>query len=225
MKPATITPSSCCCIGQSQFCKPQLAGPGVRTLRQKASQEQGATIIEVMIAVALFLIIMVGGMNFFALPRGELARQKQQRLAVIIAAERLERLKALGYDELTKAYSETATAVTLGALTAQRTTTITEIDDAADGLAGSDSDAETTDYKQVDIEVAWTSTRRRQIALSTRISKILYGSVVANQSSGWGRTWGFAMQAEKGPGYLTNSHIFLTDSPRTFLIERTHQTP
>ncbi len=67
-------------------------------MRQKyliAHNQNGTSIVEVMIAIAVFMIIMIGGLNYFTLPQSTVAREKIKRLAFAAAQQRMETLLAL----------------------------------------------------------------------------------------------------------------------------------
>ena len=65
--------------------------------------ETGSSIIEVMIATVVFIIIMVGGLNYYVQPQIiEPARQKIKRLAISSAQSRMEILRALDFTASTK---------------------------------------------------------------------------------------------------------------------------
>ena len=95
--------------------------------------ETGSSIIEVMIATVVFIIIMVGGLNYYVQPRIIIVREKVRRLAVSAGQQRMETLRALDFSAVTSGSNETDTAITLGAISGLRSTTVTSVDDAADG--------------------------------------------------------------------------------------------
>ena len=133
--------------------------------------ETGSSIIEVMIATVVFIIIMVGGLNYYLQPRIIIVREKVRRLAVSAGQQRMETLRALDFSAVTADSNETDTSITLGAINGLRSTTVTLVDDAADGLAGADADADTVDYKTILVTVSWTSGNQQQLAFSTIVSK------------------------------------------------------
>ncbi len=133
--------------------------------------QKGTSIVEVMIAVFVFMIIMVGGLNYFTLPQATVAREKIKRLAFAAAHQRMETLLELDYIAITADSNETATPVTLATRTASRNTTVTEVDDAADGLGGSDADSETVDYKSITIEITWNDGNNKSASITTKVSE------------------------------------------------------
>ncbi|MCH8875174.1 hypothetical protein IH824_20840 [candidate division KSB1 bacterium] len=117
--------------------------------------QPGASIVEVTIAMVVFIIIMVAGVNYYFLPQATIGRQKTKRLVVSAARDKMEKLIALQYAGVTPDSNETNTPVTVGNTTINRTTTITEVDDAADGLSGADADSDTVDYKLITVAMSW----------------------------------------------------------------------
>ena len=123
-----------------------------------------------MIAVVVFIIIMIGGLNYFTLPQATVAREKIKRLAFAAAQQRMETLLALDYTAITADSNETATPVTLATRTASRNTTVTEVDDAADGLGGSDADADLVDYKSITVNITWNDGNNQSASITTKVS-------------------------------------------------------
>ena len=133
--------------------------------------QKGTSIIEVMIAVTVFIIIMIGGLNYFTLPQSTVAREKIKRLAFAAAHQRMETLLALDYTAITADSNEASTPLTLATKAASRNTTVTEVDDAADGLGGSDADSETVDYKSITIEITWNDGNNKSASITTNVSE------------------------------------------------------
>ncbi len=107
----------------------QKAGEDVLSL----PNQDGTTLVEVMVGMLVFLVIMLGGLQYFALPQNIIVRQKLKRLAVSVAQQKMESIIALGYNQITTALNESATVVSLGSINGTRNTTITEFDDLANG--------------------------------------------------------------------------------------------
>ena len=78
--------------------------------------ENGTSMVEVMIAIVVFMIIMVGGLNYFLQPQSMIARQKIKRLAISAAQSRMETLLALDFTQITSDSNETNTSVSLGSI-------------------------------------------------------------------------------------------------------------
>jgi len=77
----------------------------------KSKMRKGITLVEVMLAVLVFVVAVLGTSYAFAFGRGEIKRQEQQRIAVLLAGQGLDELKATEYDEIKQ--GETIKAVTL----------------------------------------------------------------------------------------------------------------
>jgi len=133
--------------------------------------ETGTSLVEVMVAIVVFMIIMVGGLTYFTLPQSTVVRDKIKRLAFAAAHQRMETLLALDYTAITADSNEASIPVTLATKAASRNTTVTEVDDAADGLGGSDADSETVDYKSITIEITWNDGNNKSASITTNVSE------------------------------------------------------
>jgi len=127
-----------------------------------------------MFAIMIFMIIMLGGLQYFTLPQTFVARKKMKRLAVAEAEARIETLLSLGFTGVVTDSNETSTSVALGGRTGTRSTTVVLTDDAADGLAGSDADSDTVDYKTIAVGITWNDGNPQSISVSTRVSAYGY---------------------------------------------------
>ncbi len=121
----------------------------------QTSNEHGMTLIEAMIAIFIFMVIMVGGMNYFTLPKSTIVQQKSKRLAVAAAHQQMEALAALSYVQISTALNETATVIPLGNITGTRATTVRLVDDPADGTGRRDRDGNVVDYKTYTVKISW----------------------------------------------------------------------
>ena len=93
-----------------------------------------------------------------------------KRLAVSEAKQRIETLLALGFTGVKTDSNETSTAVTVASLAGYRSTTITYVDDAADGTGGSDADSDTVDYKSITVKITWNDGTADSVSLDTKVS-------------------------------------------------------
>lgn len=73
--------------------------------------KKGVSLIEVMIAVLITAIVMLGGSMFFASSTGQINLRQQYRAASRLASQKLEEFKAVDYD--TVAEGEVNDSVTL----------------------------------------------------------------------------------------------------------------
>jgi len=65
------------------------------------NSKSGITLIEVMIALIIIAIVILGGGMFFVYGRVQIVREAHRRAATLVASGRLERLKAADYSEIT----------------------------------------------------------------------------------------------------------------------------
>lgn len=73
--------------------------------------KKGVSLVEVMIAVLISAIVMLGGSLFFVSSTGQISLREQYRAASRLASQKLEELKAVDYD--TVADGEVKDSVTL----------------------------------------------------------------------------------------------------------------
>ncbi len=133
--------------------------------------QDGTTIVEAMSAILIFIVIMVGGLHYFFLPQAIFARQKIKRLAIVDARQKMESVATLGYNQVSSALNESGVPVVLGTITGSRTTTITEVDDPADGVGANDADGVLVDYKKITVQISWNDGNNQQISFSTNVSE------------------------------------------------------
>lgn len=144
--------------------------PVLRNVWSLLPDQDGMTLVEVIMAILIFTIVMVGGLNYYTLPQAVIHRAKVKRLAVAAAHQRMETLMAMSYASLTTDLNGSAT-IDLGGTSVTRSTTVTEVDDDADGTGLNDNDANTVDYKMVTIEISWDDGNARKITLRTKVSE------------------------------------------------------
>jgi len=119
----------------------------------KDMNNQGYTLIEVMISATLLAIIVLGTMQYFTLSRWEVEKGIRAQLAWANMASRMEKAIDLGYDALQDSLPETSVSLVLNGIQGYRTTIVTAIDDSSDGLYPIDTDI--PDYLDVTIKFAW----------------------------------------------------------------------
>jgi type II secretion system protein I len=99
--------------------------------------------VEVIVAIVILAVVVIGLMPFMATGRIGVERAAQKRVAVQIAAERLERGRAGGYPALANASG----SVVRDGLTYNWTLTVTTLRaDPADAASS---------YKQAEVSVTW----------------------------------------------------------------------
>lgn len=134
-------------------------------LRRMKNQD-GATLIEVTIAMFIFFVVMVAGGTFFYGGNMMTDRATIRRLAVNKAVERMEWLTSLNYNQL-NGQAEQATVVQLGTVSGFRNTISETIDDSLDGLGGLDMDSNSNDYKKITVEIYWIQSDTQSVVLET----------------------------------------------------------
>jgi len=133
------------------------------------SNNQGYTLVEVMVSATLLAIIVLGTAQYYVVSRWEIEKGIRSQLAWANMASRMEKAIDLGYDSLQDSLSETSRPLTLSGIRGFRTTIITAIDDTADGLAPTDTT--TPDYLQVMVKFAWFNTANVTDSLSCSFSE------------------------------------------------------
>ena len=111
------------------------------------------TLIEVMVAVLIVTIVIIGGSLLFVTGRSQINQQKQYRAATYLAAQKLEELKAGNYGAIT--VGDTEESLSLEDLSYSRSTHTED--------AGS--------YKEVTVTVSWGLTgNEHNVSLVTSIA-------------------------------------------------------
>jgi prepilin-type N-terminal cleavage/methylation domain-containing protein len=115
--------------------------------------KKGVSLVEVMIAVLISVIVMVGGSLFFVSSTNQINLRKQYRAASRLASQKLEEVKAVDYS--TVAVGEVLDSVTLENSSYSRSVVTQDL-----GL-----------YKQVTVNVNWgTGVKANNINLVTYIA-------------------------------------------------------
>ena len=114
---------------------------------------QGYTLVEVMVSATLLAIIVLGTIQYFTLSRWQVEKGIRSQLAWANMASRMEKAIDLGYEVLQDSLPETSVPLTLSGIQGYRTTVVTGIDDSSDGLAPTDTTI--PDYLDVTITFAW----------------------------------------------------------------------
>jgi Tfp pilus assembly protein PilV len=122
------------------------------TIKRRKSAA-AVTLIEVMVAVLIVTIVMIGGSLLFVTGRSQINQQKHRRAAVQLAAQKLEELKAGDYDAIT--IGDTEESLSLEDLSYSRST---HAEDASS-------------YKDVTVTVSWGPTgNEHNVSLVTSIA-------------------------------------------------------
>jgi prepilin-type N-terminal cleavage/methylation domain-containing protein len=142
-----------------------------RFLKKSAFSQQGFTLLEVMIAMLLITMILLGGVQFFFGGRTHLQKARMRRLATICLTERAEYLRQLGYSGVSDVINEYEVAVQYGSQSLWRSTIVQEIDDDLDGMGTDDADSNPVDYKNVKIVVGWLGTSPGNISATVILTE------------------------------------------------------
>ena len=132
------------------------------------SDESGATLVELMVAIVITTIIMVGGLQFFYGGKLFLNHGKDQRIALAIAEQRMETVLCYPYNQMADSLSEVSTVIG-GKWT--RGTSFSGVDDETDGLGAGDSDGNTNDYREIAVTVDWGESSNKSISIQNYISE------------------------------------------------------
>jgi len=130
---------------------------------------QGYTLIEVMISATLLAIIVLGTMQYFTLSRWQVEKGIRAQLAWANMASRMEKAIDLGYDSLQDSLPETSVSLSLNGIQGYRTTIVTSIDDSSDGYWPADTSL--PDYFDITIKFAWFTTDNITDSLSCSFSE------------------------------------------------------
>jgi len=101
--------------------------------------KSGITIVEVMVAIVIFTILILGGFASFFYGRSHISHSNHERMALELTKEQIEILKATPYDELPEEDDEN---ITLGGIQFNRNTVI------SDGTGGGV-------YKEITVTTIW----------------------------------------------------------------------
>ena len=130
---------------------------------------QGYTLVEVMVSATLLAIIVLGTIQYFTLSRWQVEKGIRSQLAWANMASRMEKAIDLGYEVLQDSLPETSVPLTLSGIQGYRTTVVTGIDDSSDGLAPTDTTI--PDYLDVTITFAWFTSDNITETLSCSFSE------------------------------------------------------
>lgn len=115
--------------------------------------KKGTSLIEVIVAIFIFVIMVIGGISLFVHGRSQIHLRKHYRAASQLAAQKFEELKAGNYDDMVA--GETTEYVSVEDLSYDRTTQTQDL--------GS--------YKKVDVSVNWQQgSKNHDVSLATFIA-------------------------------------------------------
>jgi len=117
--------------------------------------KRGTSLIEIMVAIVVLAMIIIGGSALFSYSRGQIQLQKYSRMAVQLAAQKLEELKAGNYNDIAADSNDIKEDIALDDFLCTRSTLIVDT-----GL-----------YKQVAVVVQWGSDNQKyEVSLNTFIA-------------------------------------------------------
>jgi len=118
--------------------------------------KKGISLIEVMLAISILVIIVLGGASLFAYGAGQISQSKHSRVAVELASQKLERLRADNNISIEIPDGETIDTIPLGDVAYEQTT-------ATEDLGT---------YKKVEVTVRWTQMgKQRNVNMTTLYAK------------------------------------------------------
>ncbi len=155
---------------------------------QFRSSRRGFSLIELLI-VAAVMAVFFGGLFVTIQTSLKLIADSRARMSALsVANDRLEYIRSLSYDGIgtisgipAGPIPQVSTSTLNGFLFTERTL-VEFIDDPADGVAGADSNAITTDYKRVKVEISWQG--RTDTESVTLVSNIVPRSIETNVGGG-----------------------------------------
>ncbi len=115
--------------------------------------KKGISLVEVMVAVLISTIVILGSSFFFVASSNQINLREQYRAASRLASQKLEELKAGSYDDI-------ATSVTNESLSLEKTPYSRSIDTEDLGL-----------YKKIIVTVNWNGVgKQRNVSVATLIA-------------------------------------------------------
>jgi len=126
------------------------------------NSENGFTLVEVLVALFIIALVILGGGMFFFYGRVTIVREAHRRAAVLVASQRLEELKAKDYSEINLGTEEVNVDVdNLLKESATPPTMVTVVQYVPDG--GSD-------YKKVTVTINWEDSTSNSVTSTTLIA-------------------------------------------------------
>lgn len=128
----------------------------------KHEKARGFSLIEVLVASAIFLIVFVGLAKAFSMSLAMIESINAKTGAVTLAQQRIEYIKSLSYGAvgtlggIPSGDISQSEMLTYNSIDYTRKTLIKYIDDPSDGLGMADANGITADYKNVKVTIRWT---------------------------------------------------------------------
>ena len=131
------------------------------------NSQKGFTIIEVLVALFIIALIIMGGGMFFFYGRVNIVREAHRRAAVLVASQRLEELKGADYSEVNSLPPSAEQFVDVDNLIGDPPTGPTMVTQA---WYVNDEGGTSEDYVKVMVTVNWVDSRSNSVSLTTLIA-------------------------------------------------------
>ena len=106
-------------------------------------KKKGVTLVEVMVAILIFTIVMLGGLVFFFYGRTYISQSNHERMALELTKEKIELWKADDYSHIA---NQNESSISLGGTQFSRSTSVVE----RTGTGGV--------YKEITVTTSWQQT-------------------------------------------------------------------
>ncbi len=147
---------------------------------QFIKKNKGFTLIEGLVALAVFTILVVTFYKIFAGTMEHMQNSKYRRGAVALANERMEQFRNLAYEDVATTANapvgdiEDDEVVNVNGLIYRIITTVFFVDDPVDGVAPTDTRYE--DYKRVSVVVVWGPATNDTVSKTNAMRDVQYES-------------------------------------------------
>jgi type II secretory pathway pseudopilin PulG len=113
---------------------------------------KGISLIEVMLAISILVIIVLGGASLFTYGAGQISQSKHSRVAVELASQKLERLRADNNISIEIPDGKTIESIPLGDVSYEQTTVTEDLGT----------------FKKVEVSVRWMQMgKQRNVNMAT----------------------------------------------------------
>ena len=126
------------------------------------NSQKGFTIIEVLVALFIIALVILGGGMFFFYGRVNIVREAHRRAAVLVASQRLEELKAAEWGDIDPEI-----------ISGDETVTVDNVPDAkmvTQAWYVNDEGGTSEDYVKVMVTVNWVDSRSNSVSATTLIA-------------------------------------------------------
>jgi hypothetical protein len=131
-------------------------------MKYRLKHTVGFTLVEALVVSAILALFFFGLFEGIRYLLGVITDSQEKAVALTVATEQMEYIRSLSYVAVGTVAGIPAGAIpqnsttTLNGISFQKKVLVQYVDDAGDGLAGADSNAITTDYKQAKVTITWT---------------------------------------------------------------------